>query len=69
MAECFNVVSVLSYGEAEGVTVAINVDAVEGLVVAGGVALAPESGAGAGVVDSSAALEGGDDGFLCDDVI
>mmetsp|Transcript_3847 Transcript_3847/g.6811 ORF Transcript_3847/g.6811 Transcript_3847/m.6811 type:complete len:224 (-) Transcript_3847:1404-2075(-) len=58
------IVSVLSHGESECVSVAVDVDAVEGLVVPGGVALAPESVAGAGVVDSAAALEGGNDGTL-----
>ena len=64
MAECLAVVAVLGYGESECVSVAIDVDAVEGLVVAGGVAFAPEAVSGAGVVDASPALEGRDDGCL-----
>lgn len=66
MAKGANAVGMTALGdcEAEGVAVAVDVEAVEGLVVAGGVAFAPEAVAGAGVVDSAAALEGGNDGFL-----
>ena len=48
VAEC-RVGAALGDGEAEGVAVAVGVNAVEGLVVAGGVALTPEASP-AGVV-------------------
>lgn len=64
MAKGADVSAVLGDGEAEGVSVAIEVETVEGLVASGGVAFAPEGGAGTGVVNASAGLESGYDGFL-----
>ena len=52
------IVSVLSHGESHSISVTIDVDTMEGLVMSRGVALA------AGVVDASGGLEGGDNGFL-----
>ena len=64
VTECLDVGAVLRHGKSQCVRVTINIDAMEGLIMSGGVTLAPKARAGARVVHPAAGLEGGNDGFL-----
>ena len=63
MAEGRRWVALLSYCEPKGITVAVNINSVQNLVVTGGVAFPPKPVAGPGVVDSTSALERSNDGL------